>query len=940
MPAAPDERPDPDSLLAQIRQQEEAQSRGRLRIYFGASAGVGKTFAMLQAARHLREQGRAPLVGVVETHGRAETAALLEGLPRLPMRQVAYRDRTLPEFDLDGALERLKDQPEALVLVDELAHSNVAGSRHPKRWQDVEELLANGISVYTTVNVQHLESLNDVVGGITGVRVQETLPDTFFDRADEVVLVDTPADELLSRLKAGKVYQGAQAERAGQHFFRKGNLMALRELALRRTADRVEDDVQAWRSNERIAPVWKTEAAVLCAIGPGAEAESIVRSAAQLAQQLAVSWHAVYVETPALHRLPDERRGRILRVVRLAQDLGATTAVLAAQDPATALADYAREHNLSKLLMGRGAPSPRRWGSRDLAAHLGRAAPELDLIQVGASATQRETDDEAGPSFGDTPRRYLWATLACLAVALACWPLAGRIATDNIVMLFLLGVVAVAMRWGRGPAVLASFLSVGLFDFFFVAPRLSLAVSDVQYVITFAVMLAVGLITGQLTAGLRYEARVSSEREARARGLFELTRELAGALQIEQVVATAEQQLSQQFGGRALLYVLDDDDRLLPSPTQPALPPDDQPDAGTARWALDHEQAAGLGTDTLPGSQWFYLPLRAPMRTRGVLALRPGEAGTLMLPERRAQLETAARIAGQALERVHYVEVAQQALLQIESERLRNSLLSALSHDLRTPLAALQGLAETLARRELDLAAAETARAIEQQSLRINAMVHNLLDMARLQSGALKLNRQWQPVDEVIGSSLQLMGSALTRHRVVLDVPATLPLVELDAVLIERVLANLLENAAKYTPPGSEIRVIARTHGAASSDGTSGEMRLSVEDNGPGLPPGREEALFEKFARGHSESHLPGVGLGLAICRAIMQAHGGRIWAERAMPEGGARFSLALPLGEPPALPTFDEEGEPGGDPGRDPAHDATGASVAGRNPKDKESHP
>ena len=906
MPAAPDERPDPDSLLAQIRQQEAAQSRGRLRIYFGASAGVGKTFAMLQAARHLREQGRAPLVGVVETHGRSETAALLEGLPRLPMRQVAYRDRTLPEFDLDGALERLKDEPDPLILVDELAHSNVAGSRHPKRWQDVEELLANGISVYTTVNVQHLESLNDVVGGITGVRVQETLPDTFFDRADEVVLVDTPADELLARLKAGKVYQGAQAERAGQHFFRKGNLMALRELALRRTADRVEDDVQAWRSNERIAPVWKTEAAVLCAIGPGAEAESIVRSAAQLAQQLAVSWHAVYVETPALHRLSDERRERILRVVRLAQDLGATTAVLAAQDPATALAEYAREHNLSKLLMGRGEPSPRRWGSRDLAAHLGRAAPELDLIQVGASATQREAEEGGGPSFGDAPRRYLWATLTCLAVALACWPLAGRIATDNIVMLFLLGVVAVAMRWGRGPAVLASFLSVGLFDFFFVAPRLSLAVSDVQYVITFAVMLAVGLITGQLTAGLRYEARVSSEREARARGLFELTRELAGALQIEQVVATAEQQLPQQFGGRALVYVLDDDDRLQPSPTQPALPPDEQPDAGTARWALDHEQAAGLGTDTLPGSQWFYLPLRAPMRTRGVLALRPGEAGTLMLPERRAQLETAARITGQALERVHYVEVAQQALLQIESERLRNSLLSALSHDLRTPLAALQGLAETLVRRELDHAASETARAIEQQSLRINAMVHNLLDMARLQSGALKLNRQWQPVDEVIGSSLQLMGSALTRHRVVLDVPATLPLVELDAVLIERVLANLLENAAKYTPPGSEIRVIARTHGA----GEGGEMRLSVEDNGPGLPAGREEALFEKFARGHSESHLPGVGLGLAICRAIMQAHGGRIWAERATPEGGARFSLALPLGEPPALPAFEDDKE------------------------------
>ncbi|ANH67035.1 DUF4118 domain-containing protein [Mitsuaria sp. 7] len=927
-----DDRPDPDALLAHLQRQERSEGRGRLRIYFGASAGVGKTFAMLQAARHLADQGRAPLIGVVETHGRADTAALLDGvppLPRLPMRQVDHRGRALPEFDLDGALARLKDQPDALILVDELAHSNVAGSRHPKRWQDVEELLANGISVYTTVNVQHLESLNDVVGGITGVRVQETLPDTFFDRADEVVLVDTPADELLARLKAGKVYQGAQAERAGQHFFRKGNLMALRELALRRTADRVEDDVQAWRSNERIAPVWKTEAAILCAIGPGDEAESIVRSAAQLAQQLAVSWHAVYVETPALHRLPDARRERSLRVVRLAQDLGATTAVLSAQDPAQALADYAREHNLSKLLMGRGArpasSSLRRWGSRDLAAHLGRAAPELDLIQVGASATQRSNEDDAGPTFGAAPRRYLWATLACVGVAVVCWPLSHRIANDNIVMLFLLGVVGVAMRWGRGPAVLASFLSVALFDFLFVAPRLSLAVSDVQYVITFVVMLAVGLITGQLTAGLRYEARVSSEREARARGLFELTRELAGALQTEQVIATAEQQLALQFGGRALLHVLDDDDRLQPSPTEETLAVGDRSDAGTARWALDHEQAAGLGTDTLPGSQWFYLPLRAPMRTRGVLALRPGDAQTLMLPERRAQLETAARIAGQALERVHYVEVAQQALLQIESERLRNSLLSALSHDLRTPLAALQGLAETLARRELDPGAAETARAIEQQSLRINAMVHNLLDMARLQSGALKLNRQWQPVDEVIGSSLQLMGPALTRHRLVLDVPATLPLVELDAVLIERVLANLLENAAKYTPPGSEIRVIARTHGAGGAGAMAGlgglgsadddfvgpgEMRLSVEDNGLGLPPGREEALFEKFTRGHSESHLPGVGLGLAICRAIMQAHGGRIWAERATPQGGARFSLALPLGEPPAMPAFDEDRE------------------------------
>ncbi len=904
-----DDRPDPDALLAQLRQQAQAESRGRLRIYFGASAGVGKTFAMLQAARHAMTQGREPLVGVVETHGRSDTAALLEGLPRLALKSLPYRGQTLSEFDLDGALAQLKGQPDALILVDELAHSNVAGSRHPKRWQDVEELLANGISVHTTLNVQHLESLNDVVGGITGVRVQETLPDTFFDRADEVVLVDTPADELLSRLKAGKVYQGAQAERAGQHFFRKGNLIALRELALRRTADRVEEDVQAWRSNERIAQVWKTEAGILCAIGPGDDAESVVRSAAQLAQQLAVSWHAVYVETPALHRLPDARRESILRVVRLAQDLGASSAVLPGQDPAQTLAQYAREHNLSKVLMGRAASPRRRWRRRTLAAQLAQAGPELDLIQVGASATARVKPLPGGPRVTAAPGRYLWTTLSCVGMALLCWPLSHRIATDNIVMLFLLGVVGIAMRWGRGPAVLASFLSVALFDFFFVAPRLSLAVSDVQYLITFGVMLAVGLVTGQLTAGLRYEARVSADREARARGLFELTRELAGALQVEQVLGIAEQQLAQQFGGRAVLFVLDEQEQLQASPAATVGPLSEQPDAGTARWALDHEQAAGLGTDTLPGSHWFYLPLRAPMRSRGVLALRPGEAGALWLPERRAQLDTAARIVGQALERVHYVAVAQGALLQIESERLRNSLLSALSHDLRTPLAALQGLAETLAQRPgLAAEVAQEAEAIRQQSMRIHAMVHNLLDMARLQSGALTLRRQWQPIDEVVGSSLQLMGPVLTRHRVRLDVPAALPMVELDASLIERVLANLLENAAKYTPPGSEIRIEARVHGR--------EMWLSVEDNGPGLPVGREEALFEKFTRGHSESPLPGVGLGLAICRAIMQAHGGRIWAERAAPEGGARFSLALPLGEPPEVPTFDEDERTGASPG------------------------
>lgn len=907
-----DERPDPDALLEQLRVEEEKAARGKLRIYFGSSAGVGKTYAMLLAARKLLAEGRQVLVGVVETHGRGETAALTEGLELLPARQVEYRGRALPEFDLDAALQRLKPlvhegQPRPLILVDELAHSNVAGSRHPKRWQDVEELLANGIDVYTSLNVQHLESLNDVVGGITGVRVQETLPDRFFDAADEVLLVDTPADELLSRLKAGKVYMGAQAERAAKHFFRKGNLMALRELALRRTADRVEDDVQAWRSHSAIAQVWSTEAAILCAVGPTPRAEHVLRSSARLAQQLGVSWHAVYVETPALRRLPDAQRERVLRQMRLAQDLGAATAVLQAQDAAVALAEHAREHNLSKLVLGRSPRAPgwrRLFAAPPLYERLSAALPDVDLIEVGLppSVSARSEPEPAAPPWGAAARQAPQYALAALACAFTCalsWPLQPLLDEANIVMLFLLTVLGVALRLGRGPAVLASFLSVGLFDFFYVAPHLSFAVSDVQYLLTFGVMLAVGLIVGQLTAHLRYQAQVAAEREARSRALFELTRELAGALQTEQVAQIAQDRLARELHGRAQILVLGLDEQLhaplLLAPADGA----DAPDAGTARWALDHGQAAGLATDTLPGSPWFYLPLAAPMRARGVLCLRPRDLEAVLRPERRAQLDTMASIIGQALERVHYVEVAQNALVHIESERLRNSLLSALSHDLRTPLAVVYGLADTLAALPgLPPQGQEMAGSLRQESQRINAMVSNLLDMARLQSGAVQLRREWLPIDEVLGGALQAMRSVLTGHQVQTRLAPDLPLVEIDAALIERVLANLLENAAKYTPPGSRIEISAQVREA--------QLQLSVADDGPGLPAGREETLFEKFTRAKSESSIPGVGLGLAICRAILEAHGGRIWAERSA-LGGAAFVLTLPLGQPPALPHEEE---------------------------------
>jgi two-component system sensor histidine kinase KdpD len=889
------QRPDPDQLLAEFKAQEAREARGRLKIFFGASAGVGKTYAMLLAAQAMRRTGIDLVLGYVETHGRAETAALLDGFEQLPPLVLDVQGAPVKEFNLDAALAR---RPR-LILVDELAHTNALGARHPKRWQDIEELLNAGIDVFTTLNVQHLESLNDVVGGITGVRVWETVPDTFFDDADDVVLVDIPADELLARLKAGKVYIPEQIERAAGNFFRKGNLMALRELALRRTADRVEEDVQAYRTDQAIERIWKTEASLLCCVGPAPGGEHVVRSSARLANQLDIEWTAAYVETPALQRLPSGERERILKTLKLAQDLGAKTAILSSSDPAAAVVDYAHTHNCSKVVVGR-TPGRKRWPfARGIAMRVGALAPDVDVIEIGrgeakpvSPASQAAVEETADQSTRLRKRlAYLWTLLACIATALIAIPLLPYFDLANIVMLFLLTVVLVAVKFGRGPAVAAALISVASFDFFFVPPRFSFAVSDIQYLLTFAVMLAVGLITGQMTAGLRYQARIASYREQRARALYEFARDMSSLLQTEQVVEAATKFIESTFHAKVAILIPDQQERLqIGGSTGAALNIDVR---AAAQWAYDKGQAAGAGTDTLPSNEFLYIPLRAPMRTRGVLAIKAGNRRLLMIPEQRRHLDTFAALVAIALERVHYVEVAQQALINMESERLRNSLLAALSHDLRTPLAALVGLAESLELTKPELAGLQrdTARAIAEQARRMSSLVNNLLDMARIESGEVKLRREWQSVEEVVGSALKAAQPALAQHQVEVDLPRDLPLVEFDATLIERVLYNLLENAGKYTPAGSTIRIAAGT----SKD----QLRVTVSDNGPGVLQGQREAIFEKFTRGSRESATPGVGLGLAISRAIVEAHRGKIWAED-NPGGGIRFAFTLPLGTPP----------------------------------------
>ncbi|ABE29733.1 sensor protein kdpD [Paraburkholderia xenovorans LB400] len=918
-------RPDPDELLDKLQRDEEKRQRGRLKIFFGASAGVGKTYAMLQAARRRHDEGADVVVGIAETHGRSETAALLEGLDVLPLAQIEYRGRKLGEFDLDAALAR---KPQ-LILVDELAHSNVQGARHLKRWQDVYELLDAGIDVYTTVNVQHLESLNDVVGQITGIRVWETVPDRVFDSADEVTLVDLPAEELLDRMRDGKVYLPQQAERAVRNFFRKGNLIALRELALRRTADRVDAQMREYRADRSIRRIWQARERLLVCVGPGPEAPMLVRAAARLAASLKADWIAVYVETPALQRLPDARRERTLNALKLAAELGAETATLAGADAATALIGYAQARNVSKLVAGASARTgAERWLRRPLSERIAEKAGDLDLTLIRASSGRDGGEHRhllnttanawrealsAARERRSPPRAYAFALAICAAITLLASQLSDHIDLTNLVMLYLLGVIFAAVKLGRGPGVVLSFMSVAAFDFFFVPPRMSLSVSDTQYLLTFFGMLLTSLVISHLTSSLRREASVARRREQRTGAMYAMARELAAALTTEQIVGIGSRHVSEVFGARVAILLPDSVDQVkqkIEDPDAAVTLEGEMLDSDVGQWVYDQQKPAGHGTDTLPAAAALYLPLKAPMRTRGVLAVVTRNEGELDVPEQQRMLDAFAAQIALALERVHYVDIARDALVNMESERLRNSLLSAISHDLRTPLTTIVGFSSMLAQSPDAQPNAELVEAIHEEALRMTGIVTNLLDMARLQAGSLQLNQQWTLLEETVGAALRACKRVLANHPVQVKLPADLPLLHLDAVLMERLFSNLFENAAKYTAPATPLTIGAQR---LDTDGKS-FVRVTVDDNGPGLPAGMEARVFEKFTRGEKESAKPGIGLGLAICRAIVEAHGGTIGAlNRVSANGhveGARFWFTLPVETPPEAPdALEDEG-------------------------------
>ena len=883
-----EKRPDPDALLKRVQADEARRAEGKLKVFFGANPGVGKTYAMLQAAHEQRRDGVDVVIGVVETHGRAETEALLPGLEALPRRTVEYRGTVLEEFDLDAALSR---RP-TIILIDELAHTNAPGLRHAKRSQDVQELLKAGITVYTTVNVQHLESLNDVVAQITGVRVRETVPDSVIERADDVELIDLPPDDLLQRLKDGKVYVPEQIQHAIQHFFTKGNLIALRELALRRTAERVDQQMEVYRRDHAVIRTWPAAETIMVCVNMKPRGPRLIRAARQMAANLHAKWIAVYVQIPRHLRLPQADRDRLVQTLRLAEQLGAETVTLTGERVAQELLNYARSRNATKIIVGKPVRSLwKEWLFGSVVSELVHQSGEIDIYVITGEAGEGQPLIRRGLKRTSNRREYLYALMGVAVATAVDWVMFPYFGSANLIMMYLMAVIVIAIRLGRGPSVLASVLSVATFDFFFVPPYLSFAVSDIQYLLTFAIMLIVALVISNLAVRIREQAEVARYRERRTTVLYEMSRDLATHRGTAMLTQVAVKHLREVFEGQVAIFLADAEKRVRLQRGEQLFFEFNPKESGVAQWAFDHNERAGLGTDTLPGSSALYLPLVGSAGPIGIVAVRPKDTSLLIDPEQLHLLESLVNQVALAIERARLSEEAQQAHVRVETERMRNAILSSVSHDLRTPLATITGAASSLLDERSPLKAndrLELSRSIYREADRLDRLLKNLLDMMRIEAGAVQLNKEWHPLDEIVGAALSRLEERLRNHTVKTTFPPDLPMVQIDGVLLEQVMLNLLENAAKYAPPGSVIEL--------SASAGDREVVVEVADRGQGIPDGEEVRIFDKFYRA-KPAREGGVGLGLTICRGIIEAHGGRIWAENRT-GGGAVFRLAIPLSD------------------------------------------
>lgn len=884
-----DARPSPDALLEALQRER----RGKLKIFLGAAPGVGKTFEMLQAARRQRDAGCDVVAGVVETHGRSETQALLEGLDVLPRRREPYRNREIEEMDLDALLVR---KPQ-LALVDELAHSNAPGSRHPKRWQDVIELLEAGIDVYSTLNIQHLESLNDIVASITHVRVRETVPDSILELANDVEVVDiTPAD-LMQRLREGKVYRGDGGERALQHYFTPTNLTALRELALRRTAESVDEQLQQQRRARGVDAVWAVGDRILVCINESPSGEALVRQGKRLSDRLDASWTVMYLETARSLRLGDAEREQIHSTLRLAEQLGADTQTLpGGMDIADTVLRLAREHNVTQLVVGKSRRSwwfELRHGSvvRDLVRKADGISVQVIVDAPGRRGTARAA--EATPYFPQwTPGRGIdhlralaYAGLATLvALAIDRW-----LGAPNVSMLFLPAVMLTTTRAGLVPGLVCALASAALYNFLFLPPLYTFTIGDPANIIALVAFLLTAAFTSRLSARARDQAALASDQAMLNGELLQFSRQIAGMRRLDELMGIAAKRIAQMLDVDVVMLSADPDGLHIRGASSPQAVLEES-DLAAANWCRDKARAAGQGSDTLPGSRWLFVPMLSDQAAVGVIGVR-GEGRARLSAGQRRLLDALADLVAVGAERIRLARDVDQAKMLAETEKMRAALLTSVSHDLRTPLASILGAITSLrayGQNYDDAAREELLSTAQDETERMSRFVANLLDMTRIDAGALQVRRESCELYDVVAGAVRRTQKLLAQHHLRLDLPAGLPFLLADPGLLEQVLVNLLDNAAKYAPEGSEITVTARQHRYA--------LTLSVADRGRGVPAGEQERIFDVFYRiREADRQRAGTGLGLTICRAFVQAMGGRIRVRDRDDGGGAVFEIEFP---------------------------------------------
>lgn len=882
------QRPSPEALLKLARTEAREQRRGRLTIFLGYAAGVGKTYSMLETARQRKAEGHDVVAAYVESHGRAETDELLHGLEVLPRQRCSHQGVDLDELDLDIVLAR---KP-ALALVDELAHNNAPGCRHEKRWQDIEELLATGIDVYTTVNVQHFESASDIVQQVTGVPVRETVPDSLLDQATEVMLVDIPPEALLQRLRQGKVYVPGQAALAAKQFFRPGNLIALRELALRRTATRVDNEMRDYMASHAIAGPWPVaERLLVCASG-SPYSEHLIRATRRLADELKAQWYTVYVETPRLAREQQENRQRVWRDLRLAESLGAEVATITASSVPQAIIDYAVRHNVTRLVVGK--PTKSRWRELlrppivDQLIRLSGAiqVQVVSFKQATSPARSRTRIANVLGSWSD----YLTSLALTAATTLFSFLAHPHISPINLVMVYLLAVVLAAVRFGQRPAILTALFGVLAFDFCFVPPRWSFTVADTEYLFTFVGLFTVGVVISTLVAKGKMRTEALRERELQTESLYYLSRDLAVAIDMTSILEVVRKNIGESLQARLAVLIPDpDDEQMRVAAISEGLVLDAK-ETAVADWAFRNRRPAGSGTETLGSAGLLYLPLVTPSQPFGVLGVQLNNATDYFSPHHRRLLDAFVGQIALAMERVHLAQQAEQAQVLQAREGLERALLNSISHDLRTPLVTIIGALSSLHEESLHLPAhrqQELLRCAWDEAERLNRFVGNLLDMTRLEAGEVRINREPCDIQDLIGTALTILDRKLDGRDVSVQLAEGLPLVNMDMVLMTQVLVNLLDNGLKYAPADSALEIVARLDGPS--------LVLEVLDRGPGVPAQDIQRVFEKFYRLPVPEGVSGTGLGLSICKGIVEAHQGTIHAEN-RGDGGLRVVCRLPL--------------------------------------------